>query len=927
MLYVLICIASLGGLLFGYETGVAAGALRSVKAVWELTPNDQVLLSTGTLLGAVIGALSAGRIADLVGRRDVIMATAALFTLGAFVSAIAPSGLVLLAGRLVVGMGVGAISVAGPLYIAEIAPTARRGTLVSVFQLMVTIGILLAYVGNELFAAEADGWRLLLAAGAVPGLILSGLALLLVESPVWLAMKGDQEAAIAVLDRLGLHSSKGEIEALGPLAREGRSDDLSSLFSLAGRGAIFTGVGLFFVQQFVGINMVIYYSTSSFSKLSESLAFGVTDSLGLSVAVLNVLATVMAVILIDRVGRRPLLLTGLIGIVAGLVTMAVGTGIESHFSHAYIVSAAGLYLFILSFAIGIGPIAWVVTAEVVPIHVRGLAMSIVVASHWLFDSLASPTGLLLTSESGRALLPLVYAAIALGGFALFRKSLPETKAMTLAAIDRHFADWAASVKESRFVYYSVATLATMGGVLIGYNFAITSMTLVLISDDWKLDDFEEGVLAGAVVAGFSVGSFMAGSLADRFGRRYVLMSMAALFVASAFGSALAPSLGWLVAARTAAGVAMGVTLSVAGLYVAEVAPSVIRGRLLSFDAVSYALGALLAYIIGLALASEPNGWRYMFGFIALPSTIYGLGLLPLPESPRWLAAVEQFSAARRSLVRLMGADADRQLAEITADHHGPASDHGDSPSGWGGLWSPAYRPAVLVGLVLMFLSVFSGSDMVLFYAPMILKEIGFEDTTVSFAATLGLGLVFLAMTLASLAIIDGIGRRKMVVGGLLVMAAGLLAMTALTLTADAGSALVRWGQVASLAVFVGAFALTLGHLGDIIISELYPQEIRGPASSLTHGMEGVFAIVFTATFPMLLSIMGLTFTFLSYALINVLGALYLWRALPETKGKSLEEISDYWRRRAAQRGGANAPAKAVVPPSSRGATHTRVKTQ
>jgi sugar porter (SP) family MFS transporter len=917
MLYVLIGIASLGGLLFGYETGVAAGALRSAQAVGAFTPNDQVLLSSGTLFGALIGALSAGRTADLVGRRDVIMATSALFTMGALLSAIAPSSLVLFAGRLVVGMGVGAISVAAPLYIAEISPAARRGRLITVFQLMVTIGILLAYVGNEMFAGQPEGWRLLLAAGAVPGLFLSGLALLLVESPVWLAMKGDQESAMAVLDRLGLAASKPEIEALGPMAREGRSEDLSALFSLAGRAAIFLGVGLFFVQQFVGINVVIYYSASSLGDLSEYLDFGVRDSLGLSVAILNVLATVVAIVLIDRVGRRPLLLASLIGIAAGLITMAVAPGLESDVGGTHILSAAGLYLFIVSFAVGIGPIAWVVAAEIAPVHVRGLAMSIIVASHWLFDSLASPSGLLLSSEAGRALLPLTYATIALAGFALFRKSLPETMGMTLAAIDRHFVDFAASVKDSRFVHYSVTTLATMGEGLIGYNFAILSLTLVLVADEWKLNDFETGALASSLVVGAAAGSFLAGTLADRFGRRYVLMSMAALFVASAFGSALAPSLGWLIAARAAAGVAMGITLPTAGLYVAEVAPSVIRGRLLSFEAVAYATGGLLAYVVGLALESEPNGWRYMFGFIALPSTIYGLGLLPLPESPRWLAAVAQFSAARRSLRRLLGAEADRELARITADQQDPANDHDHRPRGWRGLWAPAYRTPVSVGLMLMFLSVFAGSDMVLFYAPMILRSIGFEDTTTSFAATLGLGTVFLVMTLVSLALIDTVGRRAMVLGGLAVMSSCLLVMTALTLLPAPDSELVRWGQVAALAVFVGAFALTLGHLGDVIISELYPHEISGPATSLTHGMEGVFAIVFSATFPILLSLMGLTATFLSYAVIGALGAIYLWRTLPETKGRTLEEIGDYWHRRAAQRGdAAKASSGWAIPPAS-----------
>jgi major inositol transporter-like SP family MFS transporter len=192
-------IASLGGLLFGYETGVTAGALERGESSW---------LSTATLIGAMIGALAAGRIADLVGRRDVIMATGALFTLGAFVSAIAPSELVNLIGGLVVGSGVGAISVAAPLYIAEIAPIARRGTLICIFQLMITIGILLAYIGLAVFPDEAE-WRFLLGAGAVPGLILSGLALLLVESPVWLALMGIADSTNRVcLDAEASHPTK-----------------------------------------------------------------------------------------------------------------------------------------------------------------------------------------------------------------------------------------------------------------------------------------------------------------------------------------------------------------------------------------------------------------------------------------------------------------------------------------------------------------------------------------------------------------------------------------------------------------------------------------------------------------------------------------------------------------------------------------------
>jgi sugar porter (SP) family MFS transporter len=886
MRHLLVGIASLGGLLFGYETAVAAGALERAESSW---------LSTGTLLGAMVGALAAGRLADLVGRRDVIMATAALFTLGAFVSAIAPSELVLLLGRLVVGLGVGAISVAAPLYIAEISPIARRGTMICIFQLMITLGILLAYIGLGAFPNDTEDWKILLGAGAVPGLILSVLALLLVESPVWLALMGDHDTARAVRTRLGLDGPH-QIHEILPPERDPGSDGLSTVFSLAGRGAIFIGIGLFFVQQFVGINALIYYSTANLEQLAGArLEFGLSNSTGVLLAAVNVLATLVAVALVDRVGRRPLLLVGLAGIAISLAAMALGAGLHE-MRAGPILSSTGLYLFIASFAIGIGPIAWVAAAEILSLQVRGLAMGIVVASHWLFDGLASPTGLWLRDELGHYLLLMIYICCALGGFVVFRRRLPETKRRSLAAIDRSFTAWAARVRQSRFAQYAVAVLGSMCGVLNGYNLAITAVTLVLITDDWKLNGFQQGLLASTVVAGVAGGALSAGMLSDRFGRRYVLMSMAALFVASGFGAALAPSLGWLIVARAGAGIAMGVSAPTAGIYVAEVASAVIRGRMLSIQLVANAAGVILAYCVGLALVHHHAGWRFMFGFIALPATIYGLGLLPLMESPRWLIAMGQLNAARRSLRRLFGDDADRELAEITAERAGADSDHDDSADARPRLWLPAHRPAVTVGLVIVFLSVFSGEDMVLFYAPAVLKQIGFTNTAVSFAATLGLGVVSFIATLIAMNVIDRAGRRPMVITGLFVLAGSLLGMAALTKAPEEFPA-AHWGQLACLAVFVAAFGLTLGPICGIVVAEIYPQSIRGRATSLTSGMQSVFAIIFTLTFPLLMHVPGLTIILIAYAVIGIAGALYLARALPETKARSLEEITEFWNRR------------------------------
>lgn len=886
--HLMVAIASLGGLIFGYATGITAGALERGNSSW---------LSTATLIGAVIGAFAAGRIADLVGRRDVIMATAALLTFGAFVSAIAPSELVLLIGALVVGIGVGAISVASPLYIAEIAPIARRGTLICIFQLMITIGILIAYVGLVMFP-EDDDWKFLLGAGAVPGLVLSGLALLLVESPVWLALMGDRETAEAVETRLGIDTTHEQLHEIIPLARDPRLDGLSAVFSLAGRGAIFIGIGLFFVQQFVGINAVIYYSAANLPKLADTAwDFGVASSTGVTLAAVNVAATLVAVALVDRIGRRPLLLASLLGVAVSCAAMTIGAGLHA-IDAGHFLSVAGLYMFTVSFAIGLGPIAWVAAAELLPIRVRGIAMGMVVASHWLFDALAAPTGLLLGGQLGIYVLLALYMCTAIGGFVVFRRRFPETKDRSLAAIDRFFTSWAAQVRQTRFAHYAVGVLGSLSGVLAGYNLAITAVTLVLINDEWELGGFEQGLLASAVVAGGAAGASVAGLLSDRFGRRYTLMSMAALFVATGFGAALAPSLVWLIVARAAAGFAIGVSTPTAGIYVAEVAPASIRGRLVSIQLIANTLGVILAYCVGLALVNENSGWRLMFGFIAVPAAIYGLALLPLMESPRWLIAVGQPNAARRSLRRLFGSEADRELEEITAEREGPDPDR--EGTGRARLWGFANRPVMLAGFVLVFVGVFSGESMVVFYAPTILEQIGFTNTAVAYATTLGLAVVSFVATLIASAVIDQHGRKTMMVVGLFVLAASLLTMAVLTVSPQE-SAVVRWGQVACLAVFVAAFWVSVGPVSGIVINEIFPQAIRGRAISLTSVMHGVFAIVFTLTFPILLQGIGLAITLIVYAGIGILGALYLARALPETKGKSLEEITAFWTRRASAR--------------------------
>jgi sugar porter (SP) family MFS transporter len=823
-----------------------------------------------------------GKLADLIGRRDVIMATAALFTLGAFVSAIAPSIYVLLLGRFIVGIAVGAISVAAPLYIAEISPAAKRGRLVCCFQLAITTGILLAYLGNEIFSSWTNGWRYILAMGAIPGILLSGLALLLLESPLWLALQGDDDEARATLAKLKESSFDPELEPVVAAVPATENDQLRDVFALAGRRALLLCVAIFFFQQFVGINTVLYYAPSILTDY-----IGLAGGNPLPLVVVNFLVTLLAMALVDRLGRRPLLLISLLGIAVGLLLVAGGLGLAD--SIGQLPATVGLFVFIAFFAVGIGPIAWVTVSEVCPLHIRGLAMSIAVASHWLFDGLASPATLILTSELGRSLIFALYSAIALLGFFVLQKSFPENKGMTLVAIRQQFAELARKAQDSSLVHYTVTTLVAMGGMLTGFNLAITAGTLVLVTAEWNLEPRQQGIFVGSIMLGVVLGCFIHGPMSDRFGRRYVLMSTAALFVGGAFGCALAPSLGWLVAARMAAGLAVGIAGPTTGIYVAEIAPTAIRGRLLSFNAVSFGVGMLMAYVVNLIFETQPDGWRYMFAFIAVPSTIYGLALLPLPESPRWLAATGRRSAARRVFHRLHERDVSLLAGEMTTVNEETRT------KAWTELRSPVYRTALTLGLVLMFLNVFSGFDMVLFYAPTVLKEAGFENTTVSFVTTLGFGIVFLVLTVISLWIVDKVGRRPMAIWGLTIMAACLGLMASMNAAPNSTSPAMQWGMVGCLAVFVGTFALTVSTVSNVVISEIYPQAIRGAASSFCNTMRSFFRFVFSLIFPLGLALLGLNLALLLFAAFCVAGALYLWRRLPETKEMSLEQIADYWR--------------------------------
>jgi len=891
MLWLPVAIASIGGLLFGYNTGVIAGVLPHIDAIWKLTSLQEELSISAVLLGAVIGAALSGKIADYIGRRDCIMATAALFVLGSFTSAMTDSPEAFIAYRALVGVALGAVSLASPLYIAEIAPARLRGRLVTCNQLSITTGIMLSYAAQFIFADVQDGWRHMLLIGAVPGVFLSLASLLLVESPRWLMLQGDEEEARQTFRRLGEQDTEVILRELRESLAKPSEDVWRILSSPPVRLALFFGVGLCFFQQFVGINAILYNTSGILAYHGIALA-DAARAVTLGISLVNLLMTLAAMALVDRISRTRLLRIGLVGMAACLGVLAAGSGwLDRDSLAAQSLAVVCLTGYIVFFSFSWGPLIWIMVSEIFPLRIRGLAMSIPVAAHWLFAVVNASGAVFFLRELHGTGFYLIFALVAAVGLLFLKSYTMETGGLSLEHIQRLLAERARNLKKGNLVYYAIGTVAGAGGLLIGFNIGIIAGTLVFVSDEWRLSTLEQGVLVSSVSAGLLLGQLAAGKASDLFGRRYLLMSTAAVYVAGSFLCALSQSLSSLVMARFLIGVTMGVTAVANSMYISEIAPPDIRGRLLTLSQVTMALGLLLSYLVTLIFEPIADGWRSMFAVAAAPSAVFGLGLLFLPESPRWLNSRGRRGACARMLRRMGVVDTD---GAIEALQKGENQEDGGA---WSELFKPRLFPAVMVGLVLMFLAVFIGFDALILYAPTIFQDAGFGTRTASFLATFGLGAVNLGMTTISFGLVDRLGRKPLLLWGLAVIIVALVLTGILLMQSGTQSVWAHGLLLGCLGVFVGAFALSLGPVTNVVVSEIYPQRVRGIALGLVYGANSLFTFVFALFFPSILDALGPPMTFWLFAVIGAAGALFCWKHLPETKGRTLEDIERMWDQR------------------------------
>ncbi|MEU2789166.1 sugar porter family MFS transporter [Streptomyces sp. NPDC007100] len=431
---------ALGGILWGYDTGVISGAMLFIKNDIELTPLLEGMVVSGLLVGAMLGAGLSGRLSDSWGRRRLILAASAVFILGTLGAALATGPWTLIAFRFVIGIGVGIASVVVPLYLTELAPKHLRGGLTSLMQLLVTVGIFLAYVTDYLLAG-AEAWRWMIGLGVVPAAILALGIVTQPESPRWLVGKGRNDEARHVLTRLrgadgAAAAELAEIEETERVERtQRRSLTLKDLTAPRLRPVFLAGMLLVFFQNFVGINTIIYYAPT----LLTDIGFGSDGAIlaNVGIGLLNMLMTLPAMRLIDRKGRKPLLLFGALGMCAAMLVLAVTN--LSGLGYGPLLSALtlfGIALYIASFAVSWGPVQWVMLPELFPMRIRAAAVSLCVLFNWLFNMVVALVFPTLLGAWGAGVNFLFFAVTTFAAFVFVRKLLPETKGRSLEEIER-----------------------------------------------------------------------------------------------------------------------------------------------------------------------------------------------------------------------------------------------------------------------------------------------------------------------------------------------------------------------------------------------------------------------------------------------------------------------------------------------------------
>ncbi|MFH0992651.1 MAG: sugar porter family MFS transporter [bacterium] len=443
----------------------------------------------------------------------------------------------------------------------------------------------------------------------------------------------------------------------------------------------------------------------------------------------------------------------------------------------------------------------------------------------------------------------------------------------------------------RFRYILFVTVVTaLGGILFGYDTAVIAGAIGNLEKYFNLNPFQTGWAGASAIIGCIPGAMVAGFLSDRYGRKKILLLSAVLYTISAIWSAIPQTLTEFIIARFIGGVGIGVSSMVCPTYIAEIAPEKYRGRLAALFQLGIVIGIFVVFFINMLIQQMGDevwnlnsGWRWMLGSETLPAALFFFLLFLVPESPRWLLQNRRENQARGILNRMVGAEqAERDIAAVKAVS-------GEEEGKFVELFEPTWRKPLIIAIGLALFAQFSGINSIMYYAPEVFKSAG-ATTDAAFTSSVWVGLINLIFTFVAIAYVDRAGRKILLVIGTFIQTLSL---------GYVGWKFYEGGGGVSLLIgvlaFVGAFSMAMGPVPWIMISEIFPGRIRGRAASVGVLTIWVCCYIVAQTFPMLTDSIGAAKTFWIYALCSLASLIFVIFYVPETKGKTLEEIEMGWR--------------------------------
>ena len=440
----------------------------------------------------------------------------------------------------------------------------------------------------------------------------------------------------------------------------------------------------------------------------------------------------------------------------------------------------------------------------------------------------------------------------------------------------------ASDKGSARYLYLPAMVAAIGGLLFGFDTAVINGAIVFIKQQFALSDAQTEIAASSLLLGCVLGASVAAFTSDRFGRKRVLLGAAALFTVSSIGAALPQNLVQFAIARLIGGVAIGIASTVSPLYIAEISPARSRGLMVSLNQLAIVSGILLSYSVNYLLTGVgPSNWRWMFASAAFPSLGFLLTLLFIPESPRWLMQKGRVQEAQQFLTQIVGSKAAAQEIEDMRATHSQES---------GELLDPTFRKALIVAILIALFSQFTGINTIIYYGSIVfLEHVPHQTASTALWANVIIGAINFVATIVGMLLIDRSGRKPLLMSAFAGMALSLVAVAAAIHFQAAGAIVLIF-----VLTYVACFAVGVGTGTWVMMSEICPTRIRGRAMSVATVCLWCGTLLVTLTFLTLVQVFTAPGAFLFYAIVSIAAFLFVWRTIPETKGRTLEEIEKWW---------------------------------